>query len=262
MSQDHSGDSRSDGLAVVEWGDRERGGDEKNRLSGWARLPATVLRDRRLIPLVAGLAALAIFASLVSEWQVTRVQLEDSSLTQQMSVGVAWLDGWSAAYLVGVFAVTSCLALVLFGPHTAREHLRVTGLAISAAVLAVLVAITVDLGRNSAALNGLFLFGPPGERYELSYGPGLLVAFLGVAGYALALHLAGQHSAGRRHSPAAGTNRATGPGSPVVNDDPLDWPWRRPHPSREPESDPSAPIDLSVQPVNPFVHLPEDPEAR
>ena len=62
--------------------------------------------------------------------------------------GSSDVANFGAAYLFGIVGVTCCLALILFGTPAVRRNVRVVGLAIAGAVLAVLVAADPDPGRH------------------------------------------------------------------------------------------------------------------
>ena len=229
------------GLAVV--GSDEDRPDERdeNGPGGWrAHRLRGLLRVRSLATAPAALGAVAVFISLVEEWQVTTLLMYGTLEEHEFAAKLGVLDGWSPAYLVGVLAVTACLALVLFGPRPGREHLRVAGLATSGVLLAMLVAIALDLQENSAALTNAGWYAPDLEA-ELAYGRGVVAAFVGVAGYALALLLAG------RRPPAeepGGDDLAED--DDVTADEP-DQRWPRPRQAGH------GPLDLTVEPAKPFV---------
>ncbi|MCW6003014.1 hypothetical protein K1W54_00220 [Micromonospora sp. CPCC 205371] len=249
-----------DDAAVVEFGGQE----PRSRRAALGGVLGKLRHDHRVVPVVAGLAALALFASLAGEWQVTTITDPDffgqGLSPAPVSAGLGELGGWAAAYLIGVFALVGCVALVLFAPPSARDLARVIGLAMAGTLGAVVVAIAFDLNDRSVAVTSLGIYtGPDAPEYELAYGRGLTMAFLGVGGLALALYLAGRlMPAPATAAAATGTATPTGPadGSPVESD----WPWRRPGVKEAPAEEIPQPIDLTVSPASPFVPLTDQPD--
>ncbi|HEX5540910.1 MAG TPA: hypothetical protein VFX60_05010 [Micromonospora sp.] len=251
MTQDQSAHPQQQ-TAVIAWD-----GSEVLR-GGWPRLFGGLRRQRWVVPGMALLGAVALFASLVAEWQITRWGPRSAfritpDETGEVGVGIAWVNGWSAPYLMGLFAVASCLALVLFGPRPAREYLRIAGIAVCGLLLAVLVAITIDLKRSTALFGGMYS-APIHEHLEVSHGPGLVAAFAGVVCVALALLLAGRPAP----APASGSSRpepAAADREAATAED--DWSWRRPG-RVSAELPEHQPFDLAVGPTAPFVPLDEE----
>lgn len=247
-------DPTADGASVVSWGDSPRGGR-------WAGLALSRLgRDGRLVPVVAILGAGAVFASLLGDWAVTVIPTEGSPTGNpvELSSGVADLATFGTAYLVGVFGMIGCLALVFFGSPGIRHNARVLGLAVTAMVIGVLVAVTNSL---DSLTNEWQVYGELGGLVT-DYGQGLGLAYLGTGGLGLALLLAGRFvrrtgSAVVAGGAAAAPTGQADPADPATAEE-SDWPWRRPRPSSAPEPDDeddrSAPIDLTVTPTKPFTH--------
>jgi hypothetical protein len=246
-------DTRSDEPATVEWGGAEPIG--RGRLG---RFLAGLRLDRRLAPAVAGLGAVAGCASLVGEWTVTSVAGSgpDGSAAAQVPAGVGEVGGFGTAYLVGLFGLVACLALVFFGSSPAVRHsARVAGLATAVALLAVLVAAASSLDR---AAERRLLYAPD-DGFRIEYGRGLVMAFVGTALFGLALYLTGRLIlTGRPVAGPDGPDRAAGAagdhGRPGGG-----WPWRRrgPAPEEDPDPDQGGPSDLSVTATIPFAR-PED----
>ncbi|MFC6019024.1 hypothetical protein ACFP2T_22790 [Plantactinospora solaniradicis] len=243
-------ETTADGASVVSWGERPRSG--RRASLALSRLG----QDGRLVPVVAILGAGAIFASLLSDWAVTIMPTEGapSDTPVELASGVADLATFGTAYLVGVFGMIGCLALVFFGSPGIRHNARVLGLALTAVAIGVLVAVTKSL---DSLTNDWQVYGEQGGLIT-AYGQGLGLAYLGTGGLGLALLLAGRfvrRSAGVVPGDGAGT--PTGPADPVTPEE-NDWPWRRPRSASEPEPDDedgrSAPIDLTVTPTKPFTH--------
>jgi len=241
-------DGRSDGLAIVEWGEPAATG----RRRAWQAL-AGVGRDGRVVPVIAGLGAVATFASLVGEWTIIRIPGDvdaTDAIPIQLVNGVADVATFGTGYLIGVLGLISCLALVFFGAPAVRHNARVIGLAGSAGVLGVLVAATLWL--DTLTDRGLMYSQIDGLRIE--YGRGLLMAYVGIGGLGLAFLLAGRFIT----RPTGGAGPPAGSADPEAPGDGAgdsDWPWRRPRPATEPERDDDglAPIDLTVTPAAPFV---------
>jgi hypothetical protein len=113
--------------AVVEFGagPQERSRPERRRRS-FTALVAGLAADRRSVPLAAAVGAVALFASLISEWQITAIDITEfggtASARQPVTAGVGDLGAFGAGYLAGLFALAAAMALVLFGPPTARPY--------------------------------------------------------------------------------------------------------------------------------------------
>jgi hypothetical protein len=238
--------------AVVEFG-TDDADDHRRATPAWAaarRALYALRHDPRVVPVLAGLAAVAAFASLIGEWQVATVQVDPSG-TRQVTAGVAALGGFGTAYLIGVLALTSCLALVLFGSAPVRTHARIVGLALAGGLGVLLFATVAQIDQLGTPFNGYIEWGfaaPPAA----STGSGLEAAFAAAGLAALALLLAGRLAP--RAAPLASptTSAGTQPEGPDGHDV-----WRRPR--REPEPDDvSAPLDLTVGPAMPFSQAPDD----
>ncbi|MET8910282.1 hypothetical protein [Micromonospora sp. NPDC004551] len=233
-------DNRSDGTTVVEWGDAEPA--PSGRVG---RSLAGLGRDHRLPPVLAGLGAVAAVASLIGEWLVMTVPDDgpDGNTTIRLPSGVAEVGGFGVAYLVGLLGLAVAVALALRGAPAIRQHARLAGLGLAAALLAVLAAAAFSL--QELARRAFFF--PTEQRFQVEHGRGLVTAFLAVVLVAAALHLSGRAGAGPADrpdepgaEPAAGT--PSGRGRRRAADDEL----------------PPAPADLSVQPTTPFAR-PEPP---
>jgi hypothetical protein len=269
---------------VVEWGSDPRfrrvaEGTQhaEPRRNAWSRLMIGPRLDNRVVPVIAGIGGIAIFASFIGEWQITMTPGDNStgSVSQRITVGLGGIDGWNTGYLMGVFAVVACSALALFGAPPVRHYARLVGLAMVGALGAMLVAATVELGRSSVVYS--YLRSPNIEELQsnVEYGRGLYMAFIGAGALALALYLTGR-LAPPPAGDQAGTSDAVGrsaqrdpqppsgvPGTPSYADDADDgrarW-WRRggaPKPSGPP-----SPADLTVGPALPFAQTTGDIELR
>lgn len=229
---------RSDGTTVVEWGDADPSpaGRPDRSLAGLAR-------DRRVPPVLVGLGAVAVIASLVGEWLVMTVPNGGAAGDTPIRVpgGVADVGGFGVAYLVGLLGLAVAVALALRGTPAVRQNARVAGLGLAAALLAVLTAAAFSLDDSGQRT----LFYSSEDGFRVDYGRGLVSGFVAVVLLAGALHLAGR-AVGRGPDPDAEPGTAES-GRPV--------PARRR--SREDEL-PPEPADLTVEPTVPFAR-PEQP---
>ncbi|MEV4640290.1 hypothetical protein AB0J80_23380 [Actinoplanes sp. NPDC049548] len=216
----------SESPAVVEFGPEPPPSRRAGFLTGLAT-------DRRIVPLAAALGALALFASLVSEWQVTKI---DATVFRDIQTGsrtfgasVAELDGWGAAYLVGFFLLAAGVVLTLFGPAPGRGYARLTALSTGGVMLAIVAAMWSSLDETSWIAGQLDVSGLDDDQIEITMGRGPWCAAVGIVLVLLALYLAG------RRDPEA----------------PAAWSWRRPA-AEEEEEPPDAPFELSVTPAQPW----------
>jgi hypothetical protein len=262
MSQEPQADigARLDEPAVVEFGADE---PARKRPSA-SKVLSAVRRDWRLVPVIAGLSSVAIFASLVGEWQTSTFTPQQSAfippdqLPPPGIAGVADLGGFATGYLIGIFALVACTGLILFGRPAMRDQLRVLGLTVAVMTGALLAAATVWLDSHSAVYSTARLyFGPQGPSFDLAYGRGLTMAFLGVAGFAVALYLAGRlMPAPTARVADTAADDTTDPKAEAAGQ--LDWPWRRPRAAQEPDDldgDLPPPDDLTVGPTAPFAPM-------
>lgn len=238
--------------SVVEFGVAPGSGRPRWNAGGFF---AGLAADRRTVPLSALLGAVALFGSLVSEWQVTSVDLTAfggvRSSDRPMTSGVADLGGWGGGYLAGLFVLAAATVLVLFGPAAGRRYARLIGLSNAGVLLAMLVAITQSLQHSSRALELVYTLSLSQDQLRLGYGRGLWCAFVGVAAVTLALYLAERHIP----EPAAAPPPADQPALPV---EPAPWSWRRPRPAHEDRDESTGqPFDLTVSSA-PYTQLNED----
>jgi hypothetical protein len=200
-----------------------------------------VAGDRRLPVLTAGLGGVAIFASLISEWQVTTVEqiaYEDDgeSMTQQMQLlptDLFDLGGIGAAYLVGLFLLVVSVILVLFGPAPGRRYARLSGFGVGGLLFALLLAMVHLLGSETRLISRYFSLQLPTEETQVQYGRGLWCALAGVALALGALWL---------------TSR-----EPETDDGPR---WVRTAGPEEDDDDPGEPLDLTISASAPFAAFP------
>ncbi|SCG54797.1 hypothetical protein [Micromonospora humi] len=231
-------DNRSDGTTVVEWGDTDAEATSSGRVG---RSLAGLGRDHRLPPVLAGLGAVAVLASLIGEWLVITVpnEGEDGNTTFRLPSGVAEIGGFGAAYLVGLLGLSVAVALALRGAPAVRQHARIAGLGLAATLLGVLVAAAASLQQLARRV----LFFPTEQRLQVEHGRGLVTAFVAVALLGATLHLAG------RVGDRATDDRADADAAPD-DGEPDDRRARRRR-SRDDEV-PAGPADLTVEPTVPF----------
>ena len=240
---ERTGPDRIPSETVIEFGP---GPEPPRRRWNTAGVLTGLTDDRRAVPLTAVLAAVALFASLVSEWQLTDLlrPADFSSLTElaPLRAGVADLGSLGSGYVVGLFALTATVVLTMFGPEPGRRYARLLGLSTGGVLLALIAAITADLGEGTRSGGRFFTAGWTDDQIEIAYGRGPWCALIGVAAAMLALHLAG------RHATTAGEEPGAEPG----------WSWRRPAAGDDAENPPDGPMDLTVGPAQPFTTLSDD----
>ena len=247
--------------SVVEFGvepGEPREGRTRSNASG---IIAGLAADRRTVPLAATVGAVALFGSLVSEWQVTSVDLTAfggvRSGNLPLASGVADLGGWGGGYLGGLFALAAATVLALFGPVPGRRYARLAGLSTAGVLLAMLAAIAQSLAHDSRAIDLVYRLSLGQDQLQVRYGRGIWCAAVGVAAVTVALYLAGRH-APKPAVPGDGAGRATGDGALPPPEEPV-RPRRRPRAADGDEDDlPTAePFDLTVTPA-PYTQLTED----
>ena len=238
---------------VVEWGDDERP-QRPGRSPRWL---SDLAGDRRVVPLTVALGGVALFASLISEWQVTVV---DGTVfgagevgDRPVAVGVADLGAWGAGYLVGMFLLVAAVVLMLLGPSAGRVYARLVALSTGGALLALLAGLLSELTTNSRALSLGTVLLLEEDQFSLAQGRGGYCAVAGVLAVLLATVLAGRHLPG---------GAAPQPGGPVPapaagdHDEPdADQPWRRPRDAGDDDDAPDVPFELSVSSAEPFTPL-------
>jgi hypothetical protein len=235
---------------VVAWGDEraQPPGRSPRWLSG-------LVHDRRVVPLTAALGGVALFASLISEWQVTVVDgtaFGESQVGQRpIVVGVADLDAWGGGYLVGLLLLTASMVLMLFGAPAGRAYARLVALSTGGVLLALLAALLYDLDTHSLAFSPAETLFVEEAQVSLAAGRGGYCAVVGVLAILLAAALAGRQL---RTGAVAQPGRA-GPAPAPGDDEPdADRPWRRPRDTGDDDA-PDVPFELSVSPAEPFTPL-------
>ncbi|GGK93752.1 hypothetical protein [Mangrovihabitans endophyticus] len=241
---------RDEGESVIDFGappgDAPRSARRRWDASGTLR---GLLADRRLVPVTAALAAIALFASLISEWQVTAVDTTVFGATvagnQPVPTDLGDFGAWAAGYLIGVFVLVTATVLVLFGPAPGRRYARLVGLSAGGVMLGLLFAVEPTLDETSRALGALVTLQLDADQIDLAPGRGIWCALVGVAAAMVALWLS------VRHFPAAGTVEP-------AETDASAWAWRRTGDADD-EMDPAdEPFDLSVSSASPFTSLADD----
>ena len=232
--------------AVIAFGpdqDDEEAAAPRRRFSVGAFL-AGFAGDRRLVPVAAGIGAIALFGSLISEWQVTNV---DGTAFRSTEVGdrpllttLADLGGWSGGYLAGLFLLVGATVLALFGPLPGRRYARLTALSAGGVLLAMLAAIGSYLGETSRIIGQLGATDLAEDQISISRGRGVWCAAAGVVLVLAAIYLAGRVT---EYEPE--DEESEGEEEP-----PAVWSWRRP--VVEDEGPPDAPFDLTVSSAKPF----------
>lgn len=228
--------------SVVEFGPEPPAARPNRARRNTAGIAAAVAGDRRTVPFLAVLAGVAVFLSLISEWQITLVGNAlmggEPPSFRPVSSGVAELGAWGGGYLTGLFLLVSATVLTMFGPPAGVRYARLVGLSTGGVLLAMLAALASILGETSL-ISGVFAGLADPDQFQPSFGRGIWCAVLGVAAAMLALHLTGRHQ------------RADSPG----------WSWRRgPRPAAEEEDErpPAEPFELTVGPAKPFSSMPDD----
>jgi hypothetical protein len=220
---------------IIEFGTEPESAPAPRRrsLSGFGR---ELLGDRRLVPIGAALAAVAAFASLISEWQVTTVDaaaLGNGELGDKvLPTDLADLGAFGGAYLTGLFLLVAAIVLTLFGPPAGRRYARLAGLGVGGAVLGVVLSLTSLLGDQSRLFSRLYTLELNSDQLKVAYGRGLWCALLAVVLALAVLYLAGR---------ATSTSH---------------WEWRRP--VEQEEEDDEEPFDLTVTSTTPFTARADD----
>jgi hypothetical protein len=244
--------------SVVEFGAEPGPARSRRRRWSFAALGKSLAADRRLIPIAAVLGAVALFASLVSEWQVTAMDAAQFGGTlsgnQPVPTDVGQLGAWGAGYLAGLFVLVGAAVLLFFGPPAGRRYAWLAGLSTGGLLLALLVALAPTLDDTSRTLDAVFKFGLSDNQFELSTGRGVWCALIGVAAVTLSIYLAGRDLPAWTAAPA-GTAELDGVEAPEPP--PNVWSWRNPRDADD-EQPPDAPFDLTVTSTTPFTSLNDD----
>jgi hypothetical protein len=246
---------------VVEFGADDRGPSRRPRLAAAVRgdLFSQVLADRRLVPVVAGLAAVAAAVSLFAEWRIVTLPNDNpdgGSLSgARVSENLVQIGAVGIAYEISLVALTCLVTLLLFGRPAVRHTARILGLAVAGSTLVLLAAAAASMRDAS----GSFYFFVSDGHQTVELGRGLTFAFAAVVLAGLAFILAG------RFLPAAHS------AAPPAHDDELpdeppsgwggEWSWRRRRAGRDEADEELAevtPLDLTVEPASPFARPTQD----
>lgn len=189
--------------------------------------------DRRVVPLAAGLAAVAAFGSLVSEWQLTTMDSSvfggDAAGNRMIPADLNDLGAAGTGYLVALFPLVASLVLTMFGPAAGRAYARLAGLAVGGTVFGLLLTMAVTLGQQSRIISRLYTDQTDGGEVTVAYGRGLWCALFAVAAALAALYLAGRHDTGWTTSS-----------------------WRRPRAEPADSDELAEPFELTVSSAQPF----------
>ncbi|WP_067509610.1 hypothetical protein [Actinoplanes sp. TFC3] len=156
-----------------------------------------LVRDRRIAPLAAGLGGVALFASLIAEWQVTAVdgtvlrESDTGDLLFESSIGE--LGGWGAGFLAGLFLLVIATVLTLFGPAAGRAYTRLAGLSTGGVLLAIVLVVYSTLEDRSWVIRQIEAAGlsENDDQLHLSIGRGPWCAGVGLILLLIALCVAG-----------------------------------------------------------------------
>ena len=246
--------------SVVEFGADAVEAHPGRRRGSVAGFAMSLGSDRRVVPLAAVLGGVALFGSLVSEWQITSVDTTVFGGVQAgnrpIASGIADLGGWAGGYLAGLFVLVATTVLVLFGPAPGRPYARLVGLSSGGLLLAMLAAIASHLGDSTRALDVVFTLALNDDQLQISYGRGIWCAVFGVVATMVALYLAGRHALPPTGA-GPGDEKADGGATPESL--PTVWSWRRPRDvDDDDEQPPAEPFDLTVTSTRPFTSLMDD----
>ncbi|WP_033345344.1 hypothetical protein [Catenuloplanes japonicus] len=216
------------------------GGTRSARASRWrARLRLDTFGLRAL----AALGAAGVFASLITEWQRYDLPADSPEFDiEDFEPILVQLDQFGAiafGYLGAVIALAGCAALALFGRASGRSQARVLGLSMAGAALACAAAVLMAGDSETVRVGGL-IYSTGGTTMEISTQPGAWYGVGGTVLLALAVFLV-------PHPRELPPVLAAGPEVDPDSDE-----WRQPVVPRHADERPAAPLDLSVEPVEPF----------
>jgi hypothetical protein len=171
---------------------------------------------------LAGLGGLAMFGSLVGEWQVIPLDAEQQfPELDQVELGIGLVVGFGPAWLVGALLLATCAGLALVGTPPLKGYARGVGIVLAGVLLGFLVGAAVQLDQQS--------IWDPTLQADPRLGRGLYAAFASVVLVGGAIFLSGDRRIGK---------------APLLAE-PI-----------EPPVD--APTDLAVGPAEPFQHVGDD----
>jgi len=219
----HPEPEREPAPAVVAWGG-EPSSRGSSRLAGWS---GRLRPDWLGVRVLAGLAGLVLFGSLLDSWQETGLPEEFSEPARV--AGLPGIGAWGAGWLVGLIGLAACTGLTVLGLPALRAPARSAGLALAGVQLGLLAAMSVQLGRTSTLESTGFI--APGEiGFEVQLGRGVYLAYLGLGLAAAALWWA-------RPEPRPAAPDPVRPASAPASGDGY-----------------AGPPDLMVGPAEPFTH--------
>ncbi len=249
------------GEAVVEFGPDDDAQGAPGRRMPIGGFLAGLAGDRRLVPLAAALGGVALFGSLISEWQVTEVDGafwgDGEEASRRLETTVADLSGWAGGYLAGLFLLVTAVVLTLFGPAAGQRYARLGALSVGGVLLAMLAAMTSYLGDTSPVIGQFGMASLEPDQVALSPGRGVWCAVVGVALIVVATILAGRHQVAGPAPVAVPADAEPSDGEPSDAAEAAVWSWRRPVTSEE-DGPPDAPFDLTVTSAKPFTTSPEN----
>jgi hypothetical protein len=238
------------GEAVVEFGPDDDAERPPRRRAAIGNFLTGLAGDRRVVPLAAALGGVALFGSLVSEWQLTEVDgtfWGDGEVgTRPLQTMLADLGAWGGGYLTGLLLLVIAVVLTLFGPPAGRRYARLTALSVGGALLAMVAAMGSYLGEISRTVGQLALTNLEEDQVTVSHGRGIWCAGLGVTLVLVAMILAGRHQT----APPVPADAPADVAEPTEAVAPV-WSWRRP-PTSDGDGPPDAPFDLTVTAAKPF----------
>ncbi|WP_041833018.1 hypothetical protein [Actinoplanes sp. N902-109] len=198
--------------ALVEFGPADEPSPRRRFRSG------SFLRDRRVVPLAAGLGAIALAASVIAEWQVTTI---DGTVLRNSATGdlvfdspLGDLGGWGAGYLAGLFLLTAATVLTVFGPRPGRVYARLVALSTGGTLLLLVLTVWSTLDDRSWAVRQVEQAGLQGDDFSIAVGRGPWCAGAGLLLVLVAAYLSERSTAGPEPRPARVAEEQEAPDEP------------------------------------------------
>ncbi|MDR7279973.1 hypothetical protein [Catenuloplanes atrovinosus] len=217
-----------------------------------SRWRARLRPDRFVLRGLAALGAAGLFGSLITAWQRYELQVEEADIVDPEGISpilvhLSQLGVLAYGFLGAAIALAGCVALALFGRVSGRGQARVLALAMAGAALACATALVVAADSDMIQVGGL-IYTSGDSRFELHTENG---TWFGIGGVALLGIVAWfvPRPRGEDLPPAS----AGGPERDPDADE-----WRRPVAPRHADETPASPLDLSVEPVEPFHRFTDD----
>ena len=211
-----------------------------------ARRRARLRPDLFLLRGIAALGTAGVLGSLITEWHRYELPVDVEFAPEGVQPVRVYLDQLGVlghGYLGAAIALAGCVALALFGRVSGRAQARVLGLTMAGAALACAAALLYSGDSDTIAAGGL-VYASVDLDFQLHTEAGAWYGLAGVALLGLAVYLV-PHPGDPR--PAAGPA-----GDPDVDE------WRQPVAPRHTDETPGGPLDLSVEPVEPFHRSADD----